>query len=175
MKSIYNICNENISNSLHSLYEASLLDIEDTIEYGDKLSETDKLISKVFSSSSKDDFNDNLDKLIKNIKTTYKTVDEDYLKEYYSGNFNKSQIFIVFYKDKFARPEHQNILKYCDAFKSGEIKWIKENYKKFSIKNHRYSIELKNNITKYSRIFDFYMVPAHDKYLWENIMKKRKY
>lgn len=39
MKSIYNICNENITNSLHSLYEASILDIDGTIEDGDKLSE----------------------------------------------------------------------------------------------------------------------------------------
>ena len=39
MKSIYNICNENITNSLHSLYEASILDIDGTIEDGDKISE----------------------------------------------------------------------------------------------------------------------------------------
>lgn len=175
MKSIYNICNENITNSLHSLYEASLLDIEGTIEYGDKLSETDKLISKVFSSSSEDDFNKALDMLIKSIKITYKKVDEYYLKTYYSGNFDKSQIFIVFYKDKFAHPEHKNMLRYCDAYKSGEIKWIEENYKKFSIKNHRYPITLKNDIARCCHTFDFYMVPTHDKSLWENIMKKRKY
>ena len=35
MKSIYNICNENITNSLHSLYEASILDIEDTLDSGE--------------------------------------------------------------------------------------------------------------------------------------------
>lgn len=35
MKSLRNICNENIPNSLHSLLEASILDIENTIESGD--------------------------------------------------------------------------------------------------------------------------------------------
>ena len=32
MKNITDICNENITNSLHSLYEASLLDIDGTLE-----------------------------------------------------------------------------------------------------------------------------------------------
>lgn len=37
MKTIYNICNENITNSLHSLYEASLLgDIDDVLSDGDE-------------------------------------------------------------------------------------------------------------------------------------------
>ena len=40
MKNIIDICNVNISNSLHSLYESSLLgDIEDTLEYGDTIKE----------------------------------------------------------------------------------------------------------------------------------------
>ena len=153
------------------IYESSILDIEGTIEYGDIISEIDKLISKLFSSSSKNDFKNALNKLIEGIKLTYKKVDENYLKTYYSGNFDKSQVFIIFYKDKFARSEYQNILKYCDSYKGGEIKWIE---KKPSIKNYRYSVEPKNNITKYSKIFDFYMVPIHDKSLWENIIKKRK-
>jgi hypothetical protein len=176
MKSIYNICNENITNSLHSLYEASILDIDGTIEDGDKLSDIDKLISKVFSSSSKDDFNNNLDILIKSIKATYKRFDEDDLKKYYSGNFDKSQIFIALYNDKYADwPQHQNKLKYCDAYKSGEIRWYEESHKKISVKNRRYSITLKNDITDCSRIFDIYMVPDYARYLWENLMKKRKY
>ena len=37
MKSIYNLCNENITNSLHSLYEASILDIDANIKAGDDL------------------------------------------------------------------------------------------------------------------------------------------
>lgn len=37
MKSIYNLCNENITNSLHSLYEASILDIDANIKTGDEL------------------------------------------------------------------------------------------------------------------------------------------
>lgn len=35
MKNIIDICNVNISNSLHSLYEASILDIEDTLDSGE--------------------------------------------------------------------------------------------------------------------------------------------
>lgn len=39
MKSLRNICNENIPNSLHSLLEASLLDIEGTFKDGDEFNE----------------------------------------------------------------------------------------------------------------------------------------
>lgn len=37
MKTLYNICNTNISNSLHSLYEASVLDADKTLSSGDNI------------------------------------------------------------------------------------------------------------------------------------------
>lgn len=37
MKNIIDICNVNISNSLHSLYEASILDVEGTLDSGESV------------------------------------------------------------------------------------------------------------------------------------------
>lgn len=54
MKMLRDICNLNISNSLHSLLEASILsDIEDTLN----TDITKDIFDKIFKSQSKDEFN----------------------------------------------------------------------------------------------------------------------
>lgn len=54
MKDLKNICNVNIPNSLHSLLEASLLDIDGTMEEGDQFENID--LTSLYNSKSKGEF-----------------------------------------------------------------------------------------------------------------------
>ena len=53
MKNIIDLCNVDISNSLHSLYEASLLDIDGTFEEGDNIEKEFKEAQKVWNQFTK--------------------------------------------------------------------------------------------------------------------------
>jgi hypothetical protein len=110
MKNLKDICNVNIPNSLHSLYEGSLssnkldessilADVEDTIKYGNKIIDYSKLIN-ILNAKSKQEFYlayNTLYNIISNEKEPVKTINQ---REYHGnkiGNVYKSKgIFIEF-------------------------------------------------------------------------------
>lgn len=178
MKNIIDICNKNIPNSLHSLYEASLLDIDGTIEDGDVISDFEGIISELMSSSSENKFSDTLNKLIITIKSTFKKFEANDLKQYYSGKFDRSQIFIAIVKDTNSYYKNfKEQLHYCDSNKSGKLYWNEEPIiKRWNGPANAKGIILyfKQNINNYCKTFDFYMVPEYIHDEFKNLMKNRK-
>lgn len=160
------------------IYEASLLDeIEDTIEFGNTIVNSKKLLSNVFSSKNKQEFNKHISKLISNIKLTYEQYDRDMLKTYFKNKQNDmSQIFVGLYNDLYNTDEYLKYkIMYSDARYGGEIRWEEANKRKpEGLRNTKETIGLKTRIDNYSNIFDFYIVPEELKDEWENIMKNRK-
>ena len=55
MKDLKTLCNINIPNSLHSLLESSILDIEGTIKDGDKINNAD--LNDILSTKSEELYN----------------------------------------------------------------------------------------------------------------------
>lgn len=163
--------------SIYNLYEASLLDIDGTIKSGDTILDNDKLVSKLMSSSSEKEFNDTLNKLIINIKSTFKKFEADDLNQYYSNKFDKTQIFIALIKDTRSFYEHfKDSISYCNAIKSGRLYWNGETkFKKWNgAVNVKGIMFLKNNVDDYCRGYDFYMVPKEVLKTWKDLMKNRK-
>lgn len=160
------------------IYEASLLDIDGTIEDGNLISDFDRLMAKLTSSSSEKEFNDNLNKLVINVKLTFKKFEADDLKQYYSGKFNRSQIFIAIVKDDSSYYKYfKDKLNYCDSNKSGKLFWNEEpNFKSWigpaNIKGA--IMYFKQNINNYCKTYDFYMVPEYIHNEFKNLMKNRK-
>ena len=115
------------------IYEASLLDeIEDTIEFGNTIVNSKKLLSNVFSSKNKQEFNKHISKLISNIKLTYEQYDRDMLKTYFKNKQNDmSQIFVGLYNDLYNTDEYLKYkIMYSDARYGGEIRWEEANKRK---------------------------------------------
>ena len=100
MKDLKTLCNVNIPNSLHSLLEGSLLaDVEDTIKYGNKITDYSKLIN-IFNVKSEHEYilaYNTLYSIISNKNEPVLTINQ---KKYHGnkiGNVYKSKgIFIEF-------------------------------------------------------------------------------
>lgn len=112
MKDLKTLCNVNIPNSLHSLLESSILDIEGTIEDGNKYNNVD--LEMLMNAKSESEFNLLYNLLKEQITSTQKTP-ETVTAEYHHRpiKYIKTQpgeFYIVFYNYKQSGKEYPAIM-----------------------------------------------------------------
>ena len=126
MKDLKTLCNVNITNSLHSLLESSILDIEGTIKDGDKINNAD--LNDILSTKSEELYNIIYDVLKSNIyknEKSIKIITNDSGKKVF--NFEPDKYYISFYK-------------HYDSFKRGTVNAIE-------IGNYNETVQIKWQIT----------------------------
>lgn len=99
MKDLKTLCNVNIPNSLHSLLESSILDIEGTIEDGNKYNNVD--LKMLMNAKSESEFNLLYDLLKEQIISTQKT--PEIVTNPFGSKYIKTQpgeYYVVFYSFK---------------------------------------------------------------------------
>jgi hypothetical protein len=109
MRSLKNICSVNTSNSLHSLLESSILDIEGTIEDGNKYNNVD--LEMLMNAKSESEFNMLYEILKDNVLSTQKT--PEIVTGAFGHKFIKTipgEFYIVFYNFKDSGKEIPAIL-----------------------------------------------------------------
>lgn len=119
MKSLKDICNVNIPNSLHSLLEASILDIEDSIESGD----IDTLFSLLIS-GNEDNFRIARNIIYNDVISTQKPLRR-------KNEFKENNLYIQFFND----PTDNKVLIKNDmwGFKLGTCNYNVTSYERYDI------------------------------------------